>query len=147
MSNYKTFTLGRVNPLIALLTLAMVILSLFWVAKGVLKILSWAFPVMIIAAAVINHRVILGYGRWVWDNFKSNPLRGIIISLFTVIAHPLVGCYLLFRAISSRSNAPKGTPIGKGDFIDYEEVNEDFLDLSDIKTTKDQLDNKYKDLF
>ena len=147
MSNYRTFSLGRINPLVALLTFVMIIITLFWLAKGVLTLLSWAFPVVIIATAIINHRVILGYGRWVWDNFKSSPIRGLVIAAFTVLAHPIVGFYLLFRAISSKSEGNQNRQIRKGEFIEYEEVNEDFLDLSDIKKSKDQIDNKYKDLF
>ena len=67
--------------------------------------------------------------------------------MLTVLAHPLVGGYLLFRAITSKSSAGVAGRIKSAEFIQYEEVNEDFLDLSDIKKSKDQIDNKYKDLF
>ena len=147
MSGFKTYTLGRTSPLMALLAFALIIMFLYWLAKGVFTLLAWAFPVMIIVTAIINYKVILGFGRWIWDSFKRNPIMGLGLTAFSVIAHPFVGLYLLFRAISSKSDTTKTFKALKGDFIAYEEVEDDFLDLSEIKKSKKNIDDKYNDLF
>ena len=102
MNNYKVYQIGRVNPLIALLIFFAIMFGLFWLARGIYSLLSMAFPFIIIATAIINHRVLIGYFRWIVQTLQTNPVAGIIAIVFTIIAHPLVGAYLLFRAISER---------------------------------------------
>ncbi len=127
------------------------LLALYWLAKGVFTILTWAFPIMLIATAVINYRVLLGYGRWVVDNFKRSPIIGIVIAILTVMAYPFVGLFLLYRAISSKSKPEEPNPkeAVAGDYIKYEKVEqeEDFLDLSDIEKSKPEIKNRYDELF
>ena len=147
MSGFRTYTLGRTSPLTVLLIFTLLIISFYWLTRGLFALLAWAFPVIMIATAVINYRVILGYGQWIWDTFKRNPLFGIGISFITVIAHPFVGLYLLFRAINSKSGGQTSSPRLKGDYIQYEELDEDFLDLSEIKQSKKDINDKYNDLF
>lgn len=149
MSTYKSFTIGRTNPFLALLFLFIIMFSLFWVAKGIYSLLSLVFPVMIIATAIINYRVLFGFGKWLLQTLRSNPLMGIAAIVFTVVAHPLVGAYLLFRAISTRGekSVEEQHELKKGEYIQYEEVEDDFLDLSEIKKSGEEVDNKYKDLF
>ena len=109
------------------------------------------FPIVIVATAVINYRVLIGYGRWVIDNFKRSPVFGIVVAVLSVMAYPFVGLFLLYRAISSKSDSKElRTEQGsKGDYINYEDVeqDEDFLDLSEIETSKKEIKNRYDELF
>ncbi len=145
----RFINVGRVNPLYALLVLVAIFLGLYWIAKGVFTILSWAFPVMIIAAAVINYKVILGYGKWILETLKKNPIAGILAVLFSLLAYPLVGMFLLFKAIVSKKiNTLDNNPPAQGEYIKYEDVEEeDFLDLKELKKAQQKVDNTYKDLF
>lgn len=150
MSNFKVFTLGRTNPFIVLAILFVVMFSLVWIVKGLYSLLALAFPFLMIATAIINYRVILGFGKWMLNLFKSNPLMGVLAVLFTLIAHPLVAGFLLLRALGTRGQkgAEDYYDLKKGQYVSYEEVEEeDFLDLSDVKQSKAEIDNKYKDLF
>lgn len=147
--NNKAFTVGKINPIFALLFLVAIFLGIYWIAKGLFTILSWAFPVMIIATAFINYKVLIGYGKWILDSLRTNPLTGILAIVFSLFAYPLVGIYLLFKAVVSKkiesfeeNNAPQG------DYIKYEEVGEDdFLDLKELKQAQEKVNNDYKDLF
>jgi len=123
----------------------LVVALLFWIAKSILKVLSLVAPVLLVAAVIINHKVVIGYGRWLLDSIKRNPVFGIIAVLFTILGFPIVSMFLLLRALASKGMARAVSQ--KGEFIKYEEVNEDFLDISDIKKHKKKLDNDYNDVF
>ncbi len=150
MSQYK-FSTGKFNPIVGLLMGVLFMVGLFWLAKGIFTILSWAFPVMIIATAIINYRVILGFGKWVLNALKINPMIGIVIVLFSFLAYPLVGMFLLFKALASRGSGREQVIAEEvqGEYINYEEVEveEDFLSLDDIKKEKEAVQDKYSDLF
>ena len=151
MSNFKSYNLGKTNPLMILVVFVFALFALFWLAKGVFTILTWAFPIVFIATAVINYRVLLGYGRWAVDCFKRNPIFGIVVAVLTIMAYPFVGLFLLYRAISSKpgKDVVSADQINKGDYIKYEEIeqDEDFLDLSEIEKSKEEIKNRYDDLF
>ena len=152
MTRFKSYNLGRTNPLMFLVVFVFALIAIYWLAKGVFTILTWAFPVVLIATAVINYRVLFGYGRWVIDNIKRSPVIGIVIAVLTVMAYPFVGLFLLYRAISSKSKPEQQTNGGKssaGDYIKYEEVeqDEDFLDLSELEESKKEIKNRYDELF
>jgi hypothetical protein len=104
---------------------------------------------MIIAAAIINYRVLFGFGKWILNTLRSNPLMGVAAVVFSIVAHPLVGAYLLFRAITTRGerDVEENKGLKQGEYIQYEEVEDDFLDLSEIKKSGEEVENKYKDLF
>lgn len=151
MTRFKSYNLGKTNPLMFLVAFVFALLAIYWLAKGVFTILTWAFPIMVIATAVINYRVLLGYGRWVIDNFKRSPIFGIVIAVLTLMAYPFVGLFLLYRAISSKSKQEQQhrSESSQGDYIKYEEVEqeEDFLDLSEIEKSKEEIENRYDEFF
>lgn len=146
MTTQKSYQINKLNPIVLLVGFVLVIATLFWVAKSILKLLAMAAPVIFIAALVINYKVVLGYGKWLLEAFKRNPLFGAIATLFTIIGFPLVSLFLLIRAITSKG-LQNSFNTKKGEFIKYEEVKEDFLDISDIEHQKKKLDNDYNDIF
>lgn len=144
MSTNKMFGFSKVNPIMLLVGFAFLVVLLFWVAKSVLKLLSFVAPVVFIAALVINYRVVLGYGKWLIGSLKRNPIFGIVAILFSIVGFPVVSIFLLLRALATRgvSNPMKDTA-----FTPYEEVQDDFLDLSEIKEYEKKVDNNYNDVF
>jgi hypothetical protein len=143
MNSQKVFRLGGIHPLALLIGLVVVMASIFWIAKSVFKLLSFIAPVILLAAIIVNYRVVLGYGRWLLDSLKRNPFFGIVAILFTFFAFPLVSIFLLIRALSSKGVISKE----RRSFDKYEEVDDDFMDLSDLKKQKTKLDNDYNDVF
>lgn len=145
MSTNRSYQFSKVNPLVLLVGFVAVIIVLFWLAKKILGIISMIAPFLLIASLIINHKVVLGYGKWIVQSFKRNWIFGLVAAVFTVIGFPLVAVFLLIRALASKGivNSDKV----KGEYVSYEEVNEDFLDLTELTEKTKKTDNDYKDVF
>lgn len=135
----------KINPFLLLVSLGFILFILFWIAKSIFKILSLVAPILFFAALIINYRVVIGYGKWIGSMLKTNPLVGVLSVILTIVGFPVVSMYLLLKAISSR-DAKETYSYKKGEYIEYEEVNEDFLDISEITEHKKKLDNDYNDV-
>lgn len=146
MSGYKSFKIARVHPIILFALIAIFLVVFIRILRGLIALLAILTPVILIATAIINYRVIVGYGKWLVTTLKSNPVFGILSVAFTVVAFPLVAAYLLFKAINSRTSAPSESKQLTGEYIKYEEIEDDFLDLSDVNSKKKDIEDKYKDL-
>ncbi len=145
MATNRIYHFEKSNPFVLVVIFALVVLVLIWVAKSIFKILSFIAPVLLIATLFINYRVIVGYGRWLAGLLKRNPLFGILAVIFSIIGFPVVAAFLLIRALSSRGVGAERVR-KKGEYIRYEEVNDDFLDLSDLNEHKKKMDNDYNDV-
>jgi len=147
MSIERMIKVSRVNPLFLLLGVAVFFVALFWIAKGIFTLLSWMFPVFLVGALILNYRVVLGYVKWLFSSLKRNPVFGIIALVLSVIGIPFVSVFLFLRALSSRGmEQAQGSTPKPGDYIPYEEIDEDFLDLSEIEAHKQSMDNEYTDI-
>jgi hypothetical protein len=140
---YKEFNFGgKSNPLGsfgAIIALTIFLVALFFIAKGIFTVLSWAAPVLLILTAVFDYTVITDYGKFIVNLFKQNPLWGILAAILTVVGFPIVSGFLFFRAYArkslksyQKSQEPK--------FEAYEEIKEDkeeeFLDLKRLDKPK-----------
>ena len=145
MSSNRIYTFEKTNPFVLIVIFAVVILGLFMIARGILKLLTFVAPVLLIAAVLINYRVVMGYVKWLVGTLRRNPLFGILAIIFSIIGFPIVSAFLLLKALSSKG-VGKNYPRRKGEYIKYEEVNDDFLDLSELKEHKKKMDNDYNDV-
>jgi len=141
MSDNQQFKFGKTNPIVLLVGVVLVVALLFYVAKKILGLLAWAAPFILLAALIINYKVVLGYAKWLISTVKTNPLFGIAAILLSIIGFPLVSIFLLLRALSS-----KGIGTATESFTKYEEVDDDFLDISEIKEYEKRVDDGFKDL-
>ena len=146
MPTSRLYNINRVNPFVVLLGLIGTLIVLAWMAKGLFKILTLALPFVLIATAIINYRVLVGYVKWVSKSLMNNPLFGLGIIVFTIFFSPLVAGFLLFKAIASKKEDSEKRRSTPGQYISYEEVDEDFLDLSDVKGKEKDLEDKYSDI-
>jgi len=144
--NYKT--LRTINPLVLVLGLIFAIFFIFWFLKNVVfKILYIAAPVLLIAALVMNYRVVIGYGKWLLGTFKENIWFGLAATALTVLGYPFVSLYLAIRAYQLSGKTYKTTKSKKGDYIKYTEVEDtDFLDLTKEKKKQEEIQDRYEDL-
>jgi hypothetical protein len=105
--NYKTYRIGGSTPqpqnpfssLWSLVVMAAVIAVLFYVIKGLVNVLYWAAPILLILALVVNHKVVLNYANQLIESFKTNILRGIIGVVVLVFGYPFVFAWLLVKAL------------------------------------------------
>ncbi len=145
MNTYKTFRTTGIHPVVFFVILGLFLFIFIKILRGLIGLLAILTPVFLIAAAIINHRVLTGYAKWLVASLKSNPVFGILAVAFTIFAFPLVSAYLLLKAINGRSEKSETKQI-KGEYIAYEEVDEDFLDLTDVKNKKKDIEDRYNDL-
>jgi hypothetical protein len=124
-------------------------IGLFWLARGIFSILTWAAPFMLILALIINYKVVTGYGEWLWAMLKKDTVMGIVYALLSFFGFPVLAAYLLFKALavkkiarmSQGTESPFFTPSDTED-ADYEILEEDSLDLKDPEEFK-----PYEELF
>ena len=135
--------------------LVLILVGLFFLARGIFTLLSYAAPVLIVGALIINYRTVVGFFRWLFGLFKRSILTGIIAVVLTIIGYPVVSGILFGKAILDRKvrKLQQAQQVQRqGEFVDYEEVikpgREKPLDLPPIeKPTPTPKDNPYKDLF
>jgi Na+-transporting methylmalonyl-CoA/oxaloacetate decarboxylase gamma subunit len=136
---YKEFNFGgKSNPLGSfgvIVVLTVLLVALFFIAKGIFTILSWAAPVLLILTAIFDYAVIKEYGRFIWNLLRTQPLWGIVAVILTIIGFPIVTGFLFFIAYARKSlkNYQKSQ---EPKYANYEEVvteeskdDTDFLEL------------------
>ncbi|TVQ42991.1 MAG: hypothetical protein EA362_12025 [Saprospirales bacterium] len=127
-----------INTIISLIMLVVVFMLIFFVARGVFRLLTWMAPFLFIATLILDYRVILSYGKYLLRTLERNVIWGIVMTVLTVIGFPLVIAFLFGKALLFRrvKNVEKEMEEEKiGEFIPYEEVDEEdeFLDLPEFK--------------
>lgn len=141
----------RIGGILGFIVLVLLLVGLFFIAKGVFRLLSFIAPLLLIGALIVNYQTVLGYIRWIWDLLRTRPVWGVIAILLTIFGFPVV-CAILFgkafldRRISSyREKIRKHT---EGELTEYEDITEDekTLDLKSI-SPEAQKGNIYDDFF
>lgn len=156
------------NPLrsvMGIVFLVLAVMAIFWIAKGIFTILSWLTPVLLIATLIIDHKVIINYGKWIGKLLKQNPVYGIGAILLSFFGAPVVATFLFGKAMLKRKVRQMQTAVEekqKGKYTDYNEVEEEeeiefelkdeeeIIPLEVPKTTrrlKREERNSYDDLF
>jgi preprotein translocase subunit SecF len=140
------------NPLMSILIAVLVLVALFILARFIFRILYILSPLFIIAAAIIDHRVIVNYAKWIGKLFKNNLPMGIVASILTVIGFPLVSVYLAGSAYFSKrlKEAKKEHERQtEGEVVDFEELDSEPLELRELDTEEEQKNNnnEYEELF
>ena len=131
------------NSLAGILLMVFIFVALYFIAKSIFTLLSWLAPVLLIATAIMNPKVLTSYGKWIINLLKKNPLFGIGAIIMTVIGFPVVSGFLFAKAMLYR----KADQMKKeyesqthGELIEYEEIEEDDpivpLELPPIKKSK-----------
>src|SRR3989337_2570202 len=135
--------------------LVLVLVALFFIAKGIFKLLALASPFLILGAVIINYRTVLNYLKFVLSLFKRSLLVGIIAVLLSVIGFPILSGVLFGKAILDRKVRrlqQEHRRREEGEFVNYEEVSKkpfrEDLELPPLeKREAEKRDNPYKDFF
>lgn len=116
-----------INLIVGLLILFVFLFGMFKLASFVYRILAAISPVLIIAAAVVNHKVIVDYVKRLGYLVKQNNFLGIAAIVASVIGFPILAAYFLYAAITSKNpqqkqNKGRGYTSDAGEWINYEEL-------------------------
>ena len=131
----------------SILLLVVFFVALFFVLTGIFWVLKYVAPVLLLFAFLIDRQVVIGYGKWLVDLVKKNPLMGIVAIALTILGYTVVFPFLFVKALfkkkvkdmtkrfEQQSGAYQQT---KDEFVDYEEVSsetheEEPLELPDLK--------------
>lgn len=135
MFERRKVDINPLNSITSIIILLLFLVGLYYLASGVFWLLAKLSPVLLIAALVIDHNVVINYGKWLINLVKRNPLMGIVAILLSAVAYPVTFAFLLGKALFKRKVNqmrqqfdPNYQPGQKGkkqtEFTDYEEVND-----------------------
>lgn len=148
---YKSYYQNKspFSGIFALFAFIMFFVLLYFIAKGIFTILSYAAIPLIILAAILDYKVIVNYVKYLLNMFSRSPISAILLTAFTIIGFPLVSAFLAFRAFISRKvgNIQEEIEREENTFTEFEEIHEDFLELPDIEIETKEADTEYDDLF
>ena len=106
MTIHKQYNIGGSNnPLGSyggLVVLILFFVLLYFVAKGIFTILSFAAPVLFIASLLIDYTATKDFFKFIVRLFKNNVLVGILAVLLVVVGYPIVAGFLFFRSLLRR---------------------------------------------
>ena len=120
---------------------------LFYIAKGIFWVLTWVSPVLLIITLVLDYQVVTNYLKMLWGMILRTPIMGILSSIISFFAFPVVILFLFGRAWfgyyirkKQREQAAffqqfQESQQREEEFVPYEEVIDNRLDDSDIQAT------------
>ena len=159
MANQK-INVNPFNSIGSILIAVLLVLGLFILAQGLIKLLYMIAWGLLIGALIVDYRVVLNYGKWMFNLFKENFLMGAGVGFLTFLGYPFVFGFLFAKALLFRKvNKMKEeyTTKTEGELVDYEEVEEadeiveEPLQLPEMQKRSNrkssQNNNEYEDLF
>ncbi len=150
MFERKGYGFDTQQTILSIVFLLLVFLALFWVARSIFTILSWLSPVFLILTLIINYNIILNYGKWLWKLLTESTLVGILATVLTVIGFPVVSFLLFGRALLYRKTKALKKAYEEeryGTYTEYEEIEEEPLELREIQKDLRHNDDPYEQLF
>jgi hypothetical protein len=144
------------NPfglIIGLLIGILIMIGLFRLANFLFQILYYLSPVLLVATLIIDHKVVVNYVKWVVKLVKRNLLAGLAIILVSVLGFPVLTAFLLSKALFKKkvkSATEAWERETKGEFIEFEELDSEPLELPKVKEKEPQprkKDTDYENLF
>lgn len=116
-------------------------IAMFWFVQIVFRLLWFLLPVIVIATAVIDHKVILDYFGWIGKLFRRNLIAGAAMAALTLIGAPVVGVFLLGRALFRKKIKNVQEEVERqrqSEFVEYEELESETLELPPIEPKPQQ---------
>lgn len=120
------------NPWKAIIGVAVIVtflVGLFMLARFVFTLMYYLSPIMLIAALIIDYRVVLDYLKWVRNTFRRDNISGVLIGIVSIIGFPILSAYFLANALLKKQVKKVKTAYERqrnGDLVEYEELETDF---------------------
>ena len=142
---------GSFNMVIGLVMLVGAVLALWFVFKSVLSILTYIAPVLLIITLILNKDVVFDYVSGMFSRLKNDTIMGLAQLGGTIFFFPFVSAYLFGKAMLYRKVDKIKAQIEKeeqGEFVEYEELDNDVLELKDVPKPKaEPQSNDYDEMF
>ncbi|MEM1122388.1 MAG: hypothetical protein AAGJ18_18220 [Bacteroidota bacterium] len=119
---------GGFNIIPALIFGVLFLVGLFYLARFVFNILYYLSPVLLIITLIIDHKVVINYGKWILQVMGRNPIFGVALTLMTIVAFPVVSLFLFGKAMVKKKvkemAAQFGQPVQEEAYTEYTEYEE-----------------------
>ncbi|MCB0641214.1 MAG: hypothetical protein KDC44_06220 [Phaeodactylibacter sp.] len=157
MTSRKQFEM-KTNTWVGLVALVLIFVAVFFIARGIFNLLAWLSPVLLIATAILDYKVIVNYVKWLVDLVKKNTPLGIGAILLSLIGYPVLFGFLFGRAFLNyrvRQARKSVENEREGEYVDFEELETKKLELPPLEPKKPkpepepqpQKRSDYEDLF
>lgn len=90
------------SSLISILIFIGVLVVLFFLLKGLVTVLYWVTPVLLVATLIVNYRVVVDYFVSIFETFQTDILMGMLKVVFTLVCYPIVIGWLFIKALFYR---------------------------------------------
>jgi len=148
------FDRSRMNPfanLTGILMMVLVMVGLFYLAKGVYWLLAKAAVFFLAGALLLHYPTVLGFGKWLWEKLRRQTLSGIFFLTLSVLLYPVLFAFLFFRALVNRKVRMLEENIRReqeGEFVDFEELESTIQSRKrEVAGSRNASDERYQDLF
>lgn len=138
------------NSIFGIIAMVVALVALFIVARFIVRILYFIAPVILIAAAIIDYKVIVGYVKWLISQTKRNALMGIGAIVLSVLFYPFVGIFLLGKALLKRrikQAEAEQQRVREGEYIEYEDLSDETLELPPMEKRESERQEKKDDRY
>jgi hypothetical protein len=143
---------GKVNVgtvIIGAIVLIIMLFALLSLARITYRLLTFIAIPLLIATAIIDYKVLVGYVHWIVNLIKRNALLGIILAVLSLIAYPVTVSLLFGRALLQRTlrnaikeNEKQTAQKQLGEYVDFEEI-----EIKKSKQAPKATDNDYERFF
>lgn len=153
MTFRKKVDVNPFNSITSILTLVLVFVGIYFIASWLFKILAWLAPIFLIITLVIDYRVVLNYGKWLYNLLLKNPIMGIGGILLTFFGFPVIAGFLLVKALlyrKVRDVKQQYETQTQGELIDYEEIEDESpirLELPEVDKRSNKKNRDYDQFF
>ena len=113
------------------LAIALVLLIIVVVVRGLLFLLKWLAPVLLIAALIIRYQTVLNFFRWMGYQYRQSVVRGLALTILALVMYPLVAALLLVAAIADRKSQKWLNPPFYEEDTRYEDTDYIILDVDE----------------
>ncbi len=132
MIERRGFQFNTQSTILTILGLVLFIMALGWLIRGIFTILAIIAPILLIITVIIDHRIVLNYGKWLLKLLKNNTVVGVLATLLTIAGFPVV-CFLLFgramlqRKVKQLENEYRAER--DGSYTEYEVIEDEVQEL------------------
>ncbi len=136
------------NPIIGIIGLVLFLIVAFYLVKSVLWVLGLIAPVLFVLTLIMDHTVVLDYGKWIAKLFKTKWYYGLGAGVLSIVGFTFVSAFLFGKAMFKKKiiGANMGgmgemfkDAANEGGFTDYEEIDSEIL-VDDIELEQEELD-------
>ena len=131
-SSRSPFNRSPIATVVGIVIFLVVFYVLFSIVGWIISLLYKYSWLILIAAAIIDYRVITGYLKGIKSLFDRNPVYGLVAAVATIAFYPFVFLYFLGRALFNKKvkEARAEADVRRnGKWVDYEEITEEPVDI------------------